>query len=714
MKSNGKCRYKIRGGQGHMMLHGRYPMGWLFVLLVIPAGVWAAEAGGGALVDTSRSPHVRMRNVDLGAVRWTEGFWAQKFALCRDSMIWSVERGLLDPENSEHLINFKIAAGLVEAERRSTAWSDGDCYKWLEAVALVYEVTREARLDALMDEWIEIIGKAQASDGYISTEIGDDRAGRLQMPHKHELYCMGHLLTAACVHHRVTGKDAFLRLARKTADYLEGEFRPGRAELAHFPWNPSVYMGLVELYRTTREVRYLELAEIFVGTRGKRPGGGDHRNGGTDQTQDRVPLRKETQAVGHAVCAMYLYCGAADLFAETGDVTLLDALRRIWANVTSRQMYVTGAVGAGGGVSVRGDPLHEAFLGDYELPSRSGYCETCSNIGNAMWNWRMLSLTEDAKYADVMERVLYNSMLSAVSIDGERFFYCNPLKWTGEASGPTKHHTAERWSVHSCYCCPPQVARTVAGLSGWAYSVSADELWVHLYGGSRIATQLTDGTPVSVEQESRYPWDGRVVLTFRNRPAKAVALKLRIPRWAEGATVKVTGRKVEGVSAGAYATLRRRWSVGDRVELELPMAVRLIEAHPNVRELRGAVAVMRGPVVYCLELPEKQGGKRLWDEGVFLAEKVRFGSRFNGELLGGGTVLHGRAMNTKERDRFREQRRGALVSGDSDWANRLYRRFEPSAAEGAAMGSVDIELIPYFAWANRGVSRMTVWIPLAR
>ena len=701
--------------QGYKKLYGQYLMRQLIVLLVIISGLIPAQAMDKELVSTSRSPHVLMRNVDLDDVRWTEGFWADKFELCREAMLPSVQQALLDPLNSEHLINFKITAGLEKATRRSVDWSDGDCYKWLEAVALVYQVTRDPKLDQLMDEWIDIIAKAQAPDGYIATQIGNDTSNRLKMPHRHELYCMGHLLTAACIHHRVTGKDSFLGIARKTGDFLYEQFQPRPPRLVHFPWNPSAYMGLIELYRTTRDRRYLQLAGILIDNRGSSPGGGDHRNGGTDQTQDRVPLRNETQAVGHAVCATYLYCGAADLFAETGDVTLLEALRRIWLNVTTRRMYITGAVGVGGGVSARGDPLHEAFLADYELPSRSAYCETCSNIGNAMWNWRMLALTGDAKYTDVMERVLYNSMLSAVSADGRKFFYCNPLKWTGEQTGPHKHHTATRWSIHSCYCCPPQVARTIAGLSGWAYSVSKEELWVHLYGGSTLTTQLSDGTEVSLEQETRYPWDGHITIIFRNTPEKPVSLKLRIPGWSEGATLKINGRDSQStLRSGSYVTLRRKWSAGDKIELELPLEIRLIEAHPKIVELLNSVAVMRGPIVYCLELPEQQNGQSIWNDGIFLPENIRFKSRYDKSLLGGVTVLTGRALNAVGKQRFSRETQESNSSRNVDWTNQLYRRFESRSINGSEIGNIDIELIPYFAWANRGVSWMEVWIPLVR
>ena len=688
----------------------------IIVLLVIFYLLRPVQAVDRELVNTSRSPHIRMRNVDLDAVRWTEGFWADKFELCRKAMLPGVHQGLLDPNNSEHLINFKIQAGMEKGPRRSTAWSDGDCYKWLEAVALVYQVIRDPKLDRLMNEWIDIIAKAQAPDGYIATQVGNDTTKRLQMPHMHELYCMGHLLTAACIHYRVTGKDNFLDIARKTGDFLYEQFQPRPPRLVHFPWNPSVYMGLIELYRTTREKRYLELAGILIGNRGSSPGGGDHRNGGTDQTQDRVPLRDETQAVGHAVCATYLYCGAADLFAETGENALLEALLRIWLNVTTRKMYITGAVGSGGGVSERGDPLHEAFLAGYELPSRSAYCETCANIGNAMWNWRMLALTGDAKYADVMERVLYNSMLSAVSTDGKKFFYCNPLKWTGEQTGPHKHHTATRWSVHSCYCCPPQVARKIAGLSGWAYSISKEEVWIHIYSGSTLKTQLPDGTKVSLKQKTRYPWDGHIAITFRNTPAKSVSLKLRIPGWAKGANLKINGKNSQNdFRPGSYVTLRRKWSFGDTIELELPMEVRLIEAHPNVVELRNSVAVMRGPIVYCLELPKQQNGESIWNDGVFLPENIRFMSHFDRDRLGGVTVLTGRALSAAEKQRFIHETKASTSSQqNADWTNQLYRRFESHSVSGNEVGTVDIELIPYFAWANRGISWMEVWIPLAR
>jgi len=701
-------------------------MAWKLASRVLLAMVTASvstvcTAEGAGVVDTSKSGHARLRSVGMDDVRWTAGFWAEKHALCRTAIVPAVQQALLDPKNSEQLVNFRLAAGLEQGAFRGTNWSDGDCYKWLEAVSLVYEVTRDPALDRLLDEWIEVIGKAQREDGFISmnAQLRDD-VQPLDMPYTHQLYNMGHLLTAACVHHRATGKGNFLRIARKTADFLHGRFSPRPPRLIHFPWNPSAHMGLVELYRTTGDRRYLEVAKIMIDNRGSSPGG-NHRNGGTDQTQDRVPLGEETQAVGHAVCAMYLYCGAADLYLETGEAALLGALERIWRNVTTRQMYITGAVGAGGGRSLRGDPVHEAFLGNYVLPQRA-YAETCSNIGNAMWNYRMMTATGEGRFADVMERVIYNSMLSAVSIDGKSFFYCNPLSW--DATPGKFPHTGRRWTTNKCYCCPPSVARTMAKLHNWAYSVSHEGVWVNLYGGNKLESTLPDGSIIGLTQQTDYPWDGQIKITVDRAPKKPISVMLRIPGWAaevprsaKRVTCKLNGRPLDHpLEPGAYAAVRRVWSVGDAIELDLPMPVRLIEAHPAVKGLQNKVAVMRGPLVYCLEAPVEQGGEQVWNNGVFLPENVTFTARHDPELLGGVMLLECTALTFRGRDRFvREVANGAKPPKQTtDWKNTLYRTFQPRELEPAEKDTVPITLIPYYAWANRGLSYMEVWIPLAR
>jgi hypothetical protein len=644
------------------------------------------------------SPHAKLRGVDLVDVRWTEGFWAEKFELCRRAMLPSVEAALLDERNSEQLINLKIAAGLEQGSYRGTDWSDGDCYKWIEAMANMFAITKDAELDRKMDYWIGVIAKAQAPDGYLSTNIQlDPKKKRWEKVQHHALYNMGHLITAACAHKRATGKDSFLNVARKVADYLHTVFAPRPPALARMDFNPSQMMALVDLYRVTGERRYLELADIFITMRGSAPAtpeeGRDRQHqGGTDQTQDRVPLRKETQAVGHAVTGTYLWCGAADLYMETGERALWAALERIWESAALRRTYITGgACALHAGRSTRGDEVHEAFGADYELPNRTAYNETCANIGNAMWNWRMLQITGDAKYADMMERVLYNSALSAVSADGRNFFYANPLAWDGRPGWPTKHYTEARWFVHGCYCCPPQVARTIAGLGRWACSVSPDAVWVHLYGGNRLDTKLPDGSPLKLAQATDYPWDGRVTLTIETAPSKPVALMLRIPSWAAGATARINGKHADAEpKAGAYLALKREWRAGDKVELTLPMKPRLVEADPRVQENRNCLAVMRGPVVYCMESVDLPAGVRV--SAVRIPRDIKLAARHDKSLLGGIVVLEATGQ----------------AEDEGEWTGALYRD-----AGNRPRRDVPLRLIPCYAWANRGVSEMTVWMPAA-
>ena len=662
--------------------------GWLMVgsvLLVLPL---LCAAAGTRVTDMASSPHVKLRGLPVEAVRWTEGFWAERVERCRTVTLPAMEKALHHPKNSACLDNFAVAAGLKNGQHRGTFWGDGDCYKFLEAAAYVYALTGDARLDRLMDKYIGLIAKAQQPDGYICTQIQLTDKKPWQARHHHELYNMGHLLTAACIHHRVTGKASFLNVAKKLADYLYGVFEPRPKHLALYGWNPSNIMGLVELYRTTGEKRYLELAGIFVTLRGSVPNLPGERHPG-DQNQNRVPLRKETKAVGHCVTAAYLYCGAADVVAETGEKALREALERIWANMTERRMYITGAIGAiHHGVSERGDRVHEAFGRDYQLPNRTAYNETCSNIGNAMWNWRMLALSGDARYADLMERVLYNSMLSATDLEQRRYFYTNPLARAGRDVPLLSNDTPVRWETHKCYCCPPSVARTVAKLGGWAYSISDEGLWVHLYGSNTLATKLADGSTLKLTQTTDYPWDGKVSITIGEAGGGSFAVVLRIPGWADGATVEINGKAARAArKPGSYAVLRRTWQAGDRIELALPMPVRLVEAHPLVEECRGEVAVMRGPIVYCLESPDLPKGVQLAQ--IVLPADIELKPRHDPKLLGGVTVLEGEAV--------------ARPMSDA-----LYSDRTPSRTE-----RVKLRLIPYYAWCNRGPAEMAVWLPLA-
>ena len=432
--------------------------------------------------------------------------------------------------------------------------------------------------------------------------------------------------------------------------------------------------------------------------RGSQPAGSRHYGlGGTDQTQDRVPLREETEAVGHAVTATYLYCGAADAYMETGDATLLEALHPIWSDVVRRKLYIHGGVGPlTRGLSIRRDDVHEAFADPYFLPSRKCYCETCSNIGNAMWNWRMLNITAEARSADVMERVFYNSGISGLALDGDHFFYSNVLRRLGPKVPLLRSDTPERWKHRRGYCCPPQLARTIAKMHGFAYSTSEEGLWVHLYGSNELETELPDGTAVKLIQKTDHPWDGNVKISLELAERAAFALRLRIPGWAAGASIKINGSPAtDEIEAGTYAALTRTWKTGDTMELTLPMRVRLIQANPMVEELRGQVAVMRGPLVYCLESVDVPEGIDVMN--VRLPRTIDLQPHFDSQLLGGVVVLKGRAVAVPNPD-------WSLQAYDSPVLYKELDRIEPRP--------VPLQLIPYYAWANRGVSQMTVWIPL--
>ena len=657
------------------------------------ASASAARAG-----EATDSPHAAVHDVNLADVAWTRGFWADRFRTCRDSMIpnlWEVMKGT---EPSQFYHNFVIAAGLAEGKHRGPGWNDGDFFKWLEAAASVYAVTKDEALDRRMDEVIRTISRAQRGDGYLHTPVlikarnGDADARPFQDRLDFEAYNLGHLFTAACVHHRATGKTDLLRVAVKAADYLVNVFRTPTPELARNAVCPAHYMGVVELYRTTRDPRYLDLARKFIDMR-------DLVEDGTDDNQDRIPFRRQTRAVGHAVRANYLYAGAADVYAETGDLTLLEPLLKIWENVATQKMSITGACGSlFDGASPDGSKdqkaitrIHQAYGREYQLPNSTAHNETCASIGNVLWNWRMLRITGEARFADVLELSLYNAALAGISLDGTRFFYVNTLRQLDRMPVELRW-SREREPFISCFCCPPNVVRTIAEVGGYAYGRSADKVWVHLYGGNTLDTELPGGSKLRLTQETDYPWDGRVKITVDAAPGRACSLMLRIPGWARGAALSLNGKPVDRVPLpGSYLEVRREWSAGDVVDLTLPMPVRLMQAHPLVEEARNQVAVRRGPIVYCLESPDLAKGVRLSD--VVVPHGVELKPRFDPKILGGVTVLEGKAQAWPE----------------AGWSRELYREMTPSAPT-----TIDLRLIPYHAWGNRGRSEMTVWMPLGR
>ena len=656
-------------------------------------------------------PFATVQPIALAEARWTSGFWFDRFELCRTNMLPNMGR-LMEGTNYSHFLrNFEIAAGLAEGRYRGASFNDGELYKLMQAASAAYAVAPDESFRRNLDRVIETITKAQREDGYLHTPTlvklrnGDTNAAPFQDRHNFEMYNMGHLFTTACVHHQATGQTNLLAVAIKAADFLYRTFADSTPEAARSSVCPSHYMGIIDLYRETGDPRYLELAKKFFALRAQITDGGD-------DNQDRIPFEKQTTAMGHAVRANYLYAGAADLFTETGDTNLWQPLEPIWHNLTEQKMYITGGCGAlFDGASPYGSKnqssitrTHQAFGHNYELPNTTAHNETCANIGNVLWNWRMFLATGEARFVDVAELALYNSVLSGMSLDGTNFFYVNPLRTT--APLPTElRWQHQRVPFVSSFCCPPNLVRTIAGSAQFAYAKSANTIWVNLYGASELETELPGIGKVTLAQETEYPWNGRIRIKIKAAPGNHFALKLRIPGWAKEAGVRVnlrpgnSGRESAQTSppsrrslltpAATYHEIRRAWKPGDVIDLDLQMNTELIEANPLVEETLGQVAVKRGPVVYCLESVDLPPAIKPLD--VLLSPDIKLRARYDQRLLGGSVVLEG----------------AARARTNSGWSSELYRALKSSTPT-----PLKLRLIPYSVWANRGPSEMSVWLPL--
>ena len=597
-----------------------------------------------------------LRPLDLDAARITAGFWLDRQSANRDV---SIPDGLRRLHESGVLDNFRaVAAGAGEA--RGPIFADSDVYKWLEAAAWEYGREHDEQLLADQLELTRIVAAAQQPDGYLDTVVQLRRGKRYgDAAHDHELYCAGHLFQAAVAQHRATGRSELLDVAVRLADHLVREFGPdGRA---YVEGHPVVEMGLVELQRETGNRDYLDLASRFVEERGH--GLLHEQDPRLDLTyfSDRVPVRETTTPEGHAVRAVYLAAGAADVAAETADRDMVRALARQYEGMAAAKQYVTGGLGARWEGEAFGDP--------YELPPDRAYAETCAAIGAAQWAWRMLLSTGEARYADQVERLLLDAMLPGVSLAGGEFFYVNTLHLRAEATPDTERSAANgRRPWFDVACCPPNVMRTLASVASYAATESAQGLQLHQYASGDFT-----GGGLSVHVETGYPFDGRIAVDV-TAAEDGAALALRIPAWATGATLD--GRTVE---AGEYATVDRELHPGDRVELRLLMTVRLTRADERVDAVRGTVAIERGPLVYALEQADQ-------DEGVELDDLRMLGEPEIEEVPGPGLVADDVGL------RFR-----AIQLG-----------------HGVAPGrEVTITAVPYFEWANRGVAPMRIWIPRA-
>jgi DUF1680 family protein len=648
------------------------------------------------LVNTQASPNAALTSVGMRDVQWTKGFWAERFAVCRDAMLPQLWKTYTSKEICYSFQNFRVAAGLDTGRFRGPSFHDGDFYKTLEAVAAMYANTQSAELAQWMDEAIDVIGKAQKADGYIYTKniIEQKKSGKEKMfddQLSFEAYNFGHLMTAACVHFRTTGKTTLLTIAKKAADFLIGFYAAATPEQARNAICPSHYMGLTELYRTTREKKYLDLVVHLINIRGTVEG--------TDDNSDRAPFRQMNRVQGHAVRANYLFAGVADVYAETGDDSLLATLDRMWDNVVNTKMYITGGCGAlYDGVSVDGtaykpdtvQKVHQSYGRDYQLPNHTAHNETCANIGNVLWNWRMFLLTGDAKYADIVELALYNSVLSGVSMDGSKYFYTNPLA----ASAEFPYHL--RWEggrvpyISKSNCCPPNLVRTIAEVNDYMYSLGRDGLYINLYGGSTLSTELHSGQKIVLEQSTDYPWNGNVRITIKEAPTDSTGLHFRMPGWCGFFRIAVNGRiQAEQTAVNGFKTVNRVWKSGDQIDIYIDMPVALMESNPLVEETRNQVAIKKGPIVYCLESADLPGYKI---SNVQIISAIRFKQE---EM----TIDGGRVMALTGRTHLRT---------DNEWGNKLYKEINTKYKP------VTIKLIPYYAWANRGKTDMRVWLPFVR
>jgi len=652
-----------------------------------------AVAQNKGLVANSNSPYSKLQSIGLQDVKWTNGFWKEQFDVETKSTLpymWDLYH---NDEVSHAYKNFEIAAGLSKGTFKGPSFHDGDFYKIFEGMAATYAITKDKKLDKQMDEAIAMFAKVQRKDGYLHTPVLiDERWGTLgpeevKKQLGFEKYNMGHLMTAACVHYRATGKTSFLNVAKGVADFLYDFYKKASPELARNAICPSHYMGIVEMYRTTKNPKYLELANNLIDIRGTT-------EDGTDDNQDRIPFRQQTTAMGHAVRANYLYAGVADLYAETGEKKLLDNLESIWDDVTYRKMYITGACGSlYDGVSPDGtsyDPtdvqkIHQAYGRPFQLPNATAHTETCANIGNVLWNWRMLQITADAKYADIVELALYNSVLSGMNLEGNKFFYNNPLNVSVDLPFQQRWGNVREGYIALSNCCAPNVTRTVAEVGNYAYSLTKEGLYVNLYGSNHLNTNTEEGSKIHLHQETNYPWDGAISINIDNAPKEEYALFLRIPGWSNGATVMVNNKVVNAsIVSGTYLKLEQKWKKGDVISLNIPMPVEVMQANPLVEETRNQVAVKRGPIVYCLE-----------------SEGISKKSSINEVVLNANSDFKIQNIQKNNRNLVAITAQGFLNS--NSWDKKLYQPLKDTKE------TISLQLVPYFAWGNGTSKEMSVW-----
>ena len=586
-------------------------------------------------------------SVKFSDVKIEDGFWSPRLQSHKDVTL----NVCIDQiENQTGRIrNFENAAK-GEGEHSGIFFDDSDVYKALEGMAYSLQNNPDPALEAKCDEWIAKFAAAQREDGYINTYYTlTGLENRWDNMDKHEMYCAGHMIEAGVAYYNVTGKRELLDVCVRMADHMMTVFGPGKRHWV--PGHEEIELALVKLFQVTGERKYLEFADWLLDQRGHGYGSYGKfidRPWPPHYYQDEVPVREMTEISGHAVRSMYLYCGMADVAAYTGDKGYTDALDRLWDDVVLRNMYITGGIGQ--------SASNEGFTNDYSLPNLTAYCETCASVGMVYWNWRMGQFTGDSKYADVMERSMYNGALAGISLEGDKFFYVNPLESLGN------HHRQE-W--YGCACCPSQICRFLPSIGNYIYGVSDSAVWVNLFIGNTADIKVGKKN-VTLRQETNYPWEGAVALTVGVKGSLKTQMRLRVPGWCDNYTIAVNGETFEAPVEKGYAVIDRKWKDGDKIVLNLDMPVKVVAADPRVKEDEGMRAVQRGPLVYCIEEADNKGG---FDD-LRISEDASFNTVFVPDKLRG------------------------IVEISTVVADR------------------PLTYIPYYAWDNREAGKMKVWVPL--
>lgn len=635
----------------------------------------------------------------MDSINVKDNFWRKMMELARTHVIpyqWEALNDRIEgAEPSYCMQNFKIAAGMMEGEFKGFVFQDSDFAKWIEAVGFSLMWNKDEGLERIADEAIDIVCAAQQPDGYLDTYYiinGLDKRWT-NLRDNHELYCLGHLIEGAVAYYEATGKEKLLNAVVKYVDYVDTIFGPEENKMHGYPGHEVIEMALIKLYKIKKNEKYLKLAKYFIDERGKAPlyfeeEGKKYNNKfwwedsyfKYQYYQAGKPVREQDTAEGHAVRAVYLYSGMADVARETDDDELLEACKVLWNNMTKKQMYITGGIGS--------SQYGEAFTYNYDLPNDTIYAETCASIGLVFFARRMLEIEPKAQYADVMEKALYNGIISGMSLDGTKFFYVNPLEVVPEASEKDHlraHVKVERQKWFGCACCPPNIARLLASIGSYAYSLKEDKIFMHLYMGGEISANLS-GNNVLFNIETNYPWDESIKITTNMKEETNFEFALRIPEWCRKYSIKVNNEDVKYETIDGYAYIDRTWKDADEINIFFEMPIEIMTANVNVRGNIGKVAIMRGPIVYCLE--EEENGNDL--HRVYLSNNPELTNNYEKDFLGGVVTIEGNGKMLQKED------------GDED---KLYKSNAQIKFE-----DKKLKWIPYYSWANRTPGEMIVWL----